>query len=65
MKVEKTSYGILVLEYKETKKSRHADFSFILVLHVKIIVIKSVRKANYDGEHALLKFPTLGHFAPI
>ena len=61
----KTSYSILVLDYKKTKKSRPADFSFILVLHVKILIIKSVRKANYDGAHALLKFPILRHFAPI
>ena len=37
--------------------------SFSLVLHVKIAVIQSPRKADYDG--ASLKFAIFRHFVPI
>ena len=36
---------------------------FILVFHVKIAVIQSLRKAYYGGDS--LKFAIFGHFVPI
>ena len=53
----------LVLDWRETKRSQHAEFLFILVLHVKIDVIQSLRKADYGG--ASLNFAIFRYFVLI
>ena len=61
--LEKTSYSILVFFMSERGKKSACRVSFILVLHLKIAVIQSLRKADYFG--ASLKFAIFRHFVPI
>ena len=61
MKVGENFIQHTCLERGQEKSARR--FSFILVLHVKITVILSLRKADYH--RASLKFAIFRHFVPM
>ena len=63
MKVGENFIQLTCFRLERGQETSAYSVSFILVLHVKIAVVQSLRKADYDG--ASFKFAIFRHFVSM